>query len=1226
MIALTTELRDLLERTVKGARRAGEAGAKKALEALDVGRPDAGAGLGKETLALRRLLRAHARQLGDSRDAGTGAQGVSRLTREVAYEHWHRMLFARFLAENGLLIEPTRRVVVTLEEVEGLAREGGLEKWRLAASYAQEMLPAIFRSDDPSLAVALPPETQQTLEALLAGLPPDVFRADDALGWTYQFWQSDEKKRVNESAVVIGADELPAVTQLFTEHYMVDFLLHNTLGAWHAGKILVRRSDLLGSAESEGALRAAVAVSGYTFDYLRFVRSGEKRDGPWRVAAGTHDTWPRAARDVSVLDPCCGSGHFLVAAFDLLVRLRMQEEGLSLRDAILSVLRENLFGLELDARCVQIAAFAVALHAWKWLGEPLKIPIPNIACCGLSVGASRDDWVARAGADSRLREGMAALHELFQRAPVLGALIDPARMAGGDLHIASLDEVGPTLVRALDATETPEAAEAGIAARGMLDAIAMLRRRYTLVLTNPPYLGRGKQGLELAEYADTFEKESRQDLATVFMSRALRWCAKDGTVAMVLPQNWLFLTRYTKLRQRLLRERTWSFVARLGEHAFESAEAAGAFAALVAISGAAPSADASFIGLDVSNQRGEVPIHAKEKARLLGGASPTAEAGVGANETLRSDVGSQVPGARTHGECSILIQAKLAKGPDARVVMGETGGEDLLETRAVTSTGMQTFDRPRFVREFWELAAVPTSRWKLLQTGSSALDCYHGMSSAVRWDGGSGELAAYMSALAEDGYTSGIWRAGSQFWGRRGVAMSLMGELRAHLYVGDAFDTSVGALIPRDVREVTALWCFASSDAFRRAVRQVDQKVMVTNATLGKVEFDHGHWAEVAGNAYPQGLPDPQSNDPTQWLFHGHPAGMAAAGRPEASPLAVGDLVGPERHASLVCREVSLADVLQVAVARLVGYQWPAELASDIPLDVAARDWVGRCAELRPLADEDGVVPVSRMRGEASAAERLEVMLRTAFGTTGRVVDAAVISRLLSASSSKSGTLDEWLRNEFFEQHCALSNHRPFVWHIWDGRPDGFQVLVHYHRLAAPDGQGRRLLEKIAHAYLGEWIDRQRAEQRERRDGADARLEAALQLQRELEAILLGEPPYDIFVRWKALSEQPIGWEPSVDDGIRLNIRPFLLANAVRNRGAGVLRARPNVKWGVDRGSDPEGLRPKAMFPWCWCYDPENPGHQGDFAGTSNFDGKRWNDLHFSLKARRAARVNGGGK
>ncbi|MGB4804980.1 MAG: hypothetical protein WBV59_20225, partial [Anaerolineae bacterium] len=170
---------------------------------------------------------------------------------------------------------------------------------------------------------------------------------------------------------------------------------------------------------------------------------------------------------------------------------------------------------------------------------------------------------------------------------------------------------------------------------------------------------------------------------------------------------------------------------------------------------------------------------------------------------------------------------------------------------------------------------------------------------------------------------------------------------------------------------------------------------------------------------------------------------------------------------------------------------------------------------------------------------------------------AAEQERLLASVGYAGKTLDDWLADGFFSQHCRLFHNRPFIWHIWDGRKDGFAALVNYHKL------DRARLEKLTYTYLGAWISRQRDEQGASIGGADGRLVAALALQKKLVAILEGEPPYDIYVRWKPLHQQPIGWAPDLNDGVRLNIRPFVTA--------GVLRSKFTINWKVDRGTNPDG-------------------------------------------------------
>ena len=288
-----------------------------------------------EQRTLRNRLRAHARHLGDCVEARSGAHAIDHLVQECAYEHWHGMLFARFLAENHLLIEPEMGVAITLDECEELAKEEGpngkQDKWALAARFAHRMLPQVFRPDHPVFEVQFAREYRLKLEGLIEGLPAEVCTATDALGWVYQFWQTKKKDEVNRSEVKIGADELPAVTQLFTEPYMVQFLLHNSLGAWWMSKQVSGEEvrEVL-----ENRLRDRYSPPGCRLDYLRFIEvtgNGSQVSGKEAVsgdgsqvtggksvsfrcqtpdtghlepAAGWFDGWPDDLSGFRLLDPC----------------------------------------------------------------------------------------------------------------------------------------------------------------------------------------------------------------------------------------------------------------------------------------------------------------------------------------------------------------------------------------------------------------------------------------------------------------------------------------------------------------------------------------------------------------------------------------------------------------------------------------------------------------------------------------------------------------------------------------------------------------------------------------------------------------------------------------------------------------------------------------------------------------------------------------------------------
>jgi hypothetical protein len=344
--------------------------------------------------------------------------------------------------------------------------------------------------------------------------------------------------------------------------------------------------------------------------------------------------------------------------------------------------------------------------------------------------------------------------------------------------------------------------------------------------------------------------------------------------------------------------------------------------------------------------------------------------------------------------------------------------------------------------------------------------------------------------------------------------------------------------------------------------------------TLVKVPFDLAHWTRIAEQKYPNGLPKPYTDDPTQWIFHGHPCGSVIWNE-EKKWTAHGPLRTDH-------------SVLHVAVARLLGYRWPAELDPNMELADEQREWVKRCEALAGYADEDGIVCIPPVRGEAAASDRLLNLLAAAYGDAW---SNDTLASLLTSADHAGKTLETWLREKFFTQHCKLFQHRPFIWHIWDGLRDGFAALVNYHKLDS------KLLETLIYTYLGDWISRQKQDIATNVDGAAERLATAEVLKKRLELILEGEAPYDIFVRWKPLEKQPIGWDPDLNDGVRLNIRPFMTVPDIGKKGAGCLRDKPNIDWRIDRGKDVESA------PW-----------------HNLFKGVRVNDHHLKLSEKRMAR------
>jgi len=801
---LAKPLRSQLESTVKSARDVAEKAALAALRQLAVSEAKAPDYLSDDLKALRRRLRAHGRALGDVK-AKDDTQGLQHLVWEVAYEHWHRMLFARFLAENGLLMWELG-APVSLEDCQNLVdheqamlegeKLGSKTQWELAGKLAARMLPQVFKPQSPVFELAFAPEHQRELERLLAGLPPEVFKASDSLGWVYQFWQSKRKDEVNKSEVPIGADELPAVTQLFTEPYMVDFLLHNSLGAWWATRHPGKNCPV-------------------SLPYLRTLENGTP-------VAGKLEGWPNRLDTFKLLDPCCGSGHFLVAAFLLLVPMRMAAEGLSAKGAVDAVLADNLHGLELDARCVEIAVFALALAAWRFpdengnaLGVRSEMPVPNVACCGLKISASAEDWEALVSSDEAnadlTRQELRHLHSTFAQAPTLGSLLDPERSLGaGSLGLFDFESTRALLERALR-NERQTATSMGLGdrdddmwdlaltARGLLDAARLLSRRYHYVITNVPYLVRGKQSEFLRKYCEKNYPAAKNDLATVFIERCHSLCLDGSTFGIVSPQNWWFLQSYVHFRKWLLSSTTLNSVASLGEEAWEYFGDRGPLATLVICTRAEPAPDSHFAAFN------SFKIKALEDKRH----------------------------ALANGEVLVLSQSSQVQNPDSRIALEGGQDGDLLSQYAFSSIGLSTSDTPLFVQFFWEHENSEIGAdWEFHQSAPEATKEWAGMECVVRYERGEGRMRALAAAQDID---RGRDKQGVNAWGRAGVAVRLMRDLPVSLYVGNKFDNNIGVLVPHDESHVAAIWCYCSSTEYASAIRRIDQKLNVTNGTLRKV-------------------------------------------------------------------------------------------------------------------------------------------------------------------------------------------------------------------------------------------------------------------------------------------------------------------------------------------------------------------------------------------------------
>ena len=401
-------------------------------------------------------------------------------------------------------------------------------------------MPFLFERIDDYTELLLPDDllsNSSILAYVREAMTPDVCEDVEVIGWLYQFYISEKKDEVFaglKKNKKITAENIPAATQLFTPHWIVRYLVENSLGRlWllnHPNSRLAEQMDYY------------VAPEESETDFLRISRP----------------------EDIRLCDPACGSGHMLTYAFDLLYAI-YEEEGYEATEIPGLILTHNLYGIEIDDRAGALAAFALAMKAATKLGRRrfLREAAQPKICVLQDVRftpSEMQDVAAVVGSDlftAEFRETMGQ----FEQAKNFGSLIvpklrDPAEVArvvrlkdfGGDLLLRDVQE------RVLKVLEMAEA----------------LSPKYHVVVANPPYAGASGLNPALKTWTSENYPSSKADLFAMFIERCLSLSERLGLAALINMPSWMFLSAYEKLRLKILRDASILTLAHIGERGFDT--------------------------------------------------------------------------------------------------------------------------------------------------------------------------------------------------------------------------------------------------------------------------------------------------------------------------------------------------------------------------------------------------------------------------------------------------------------------------------------------------------------------------------------------------------------------------------------------------------------------------------------------------------------------------------
>ena len=504
-------------------------------------------------------------------------KGFSQVMEEAAYTWFNRFIALRFMEVNGYL--PSKIRVFTDEsgafkpeilkqaisvDIEGLDRNKVLDL--LDKQDNEELFKYLLITQCNALNVGLPYMFEKIGGWTELLFPANLLRQDSVIGqmiseipeedwtdavqiigWLYQYYNSelkDETFALLKKNVKITKERIPAATQLFTPDWIVRYMVENSLGRlWYEGHPDFDKSQwkyYLDEAKQEPEVEAQ----------LQKIRAEYATIKP---------------EEIKVIDPCMGSGHILVYAFDVLMQI-YTSAGCSERDAAKSILENNLYGLDIDDRAGQLAYFAVMMKARKHSRRILNGEVkPNV----LSIQDSNwmtDEFIAYvAGKDMTMKSDLVMLRKTFRDAKEYGSILNVPTMQYDALY-ERID-----IIKRSYAEDLFQAQYRIIATVQLLPLVKqseIMSQKYGVVVTNPPYMGSSGMSTKLLEYVKSNYPDGKGDLFAVFMEVCNGLTSIDGFTSMITQHQWMFLAGYEKLRKRF-NEMEMVSLAHLGIGTFE---------------------------------------------------------------------------------------------------------------------------------------------------------------------------------------------------------------------------------------------------------------------------------------------------------------------------------------------------------------------------------------------------------------------------------------------------------------------------------------------------------------------------------------------------------------------------------------------------------------------------------------------------------------------------------
>ncbi|MGA4981951.1 BREX-6 system adenine-specific DNA-methyltransferase PglX [Streptomyces cellulosae] len=1180
--ALSSTIQSLRARLLEDLHAATETAYRLSVHARDAGLDEAArARRGRLEAWVAEQLRAQ----GTAKAKGNRSEDDFRreAEKQAAYTLLNRLVMLRLMEAPGPSSEPLRAPAVVTggwesrayrdfrqlapELVRGDETEGYAFLLRLTFEDLATELPGLYGPAGVADLVPIPAATlRHVIDALNTEALETCWTDDMTLGWVYQYWNDPEREALDDKlngGGKVEPHEIASKTQMFTERYMVDWLLQNSLGPmWlamcqkHGWTPEVQADGTLDRLEERRAEWRAKRASREVAltDLMPLYTDAERRWAyyvPQPIPEDAVAQAPETVRELRLLDPAVGSGHFLVVALDLLVALYREEarhrgeaggERWSERAIVERILSHNLHGIDLDPRAAQIAAAALWLKA-RQVAPDARPERLNLVASNLRLASLPDDDPALIelrreveretgipggltdtlihalrGADhlgSLLKVDTAVDEALERHEAVLGRAVaeqgdlfagfkpQPERVAIGR------DEAKATLLDLLEGFLAKHTGgdDLGLRLRGEQLAagvrfVRLVRQEaYDLVVANPPYQGTSK--MADTKYIEKTYPLGKADLYAAFLLRGLELVRDGGVSAMLTMRNWMFIQQYAGLREYLLGTHGLRALGDFDRGAFENVQDEVVSVAVSAFARA---------------------TSAKESMALC--PTPREDKSRDAERTQRKRAATLChEGRHTFDPAGLktVPEWPLVYWWSSRVLQRYAASPKLLDV-SPPKKGMTTSDNTRFISSGWELLRYGEQGWAPYVMGAKGMRWVDMSEKAIRWSRFGLEVKVFNEHLYSS-YTRSIQN--EKYYFRRGVAFSTIGarfSVRAYRRPS-VFDTGGSSIFPDDV---PGSICLLNSARTQQILSSLNPTVNYKNGDVDRVpiiKIDNSTeiWEIVESAALKEARRTEPLNEfrrpgPSPWR-HAQDWAQAAVDRPEGVPLpGYVEQLDPEPP----------TDHLSFALGVALGRFGPAGSATEGTLDPATADL--------SHALPHGILFLDRT---LDAEDRRDGLGHPA---------AAPLHAAWNIHAPAIGTarsLRDWLASDFFKDvHKSMYESRPIHWPL-SSAGKTFVAWVNIHRMT--EQTLRVLLADHLMPTLAR-LDGELADLRAARDGADKKAarvaerqyDRMLKTRDELQAFIAdveqcadhGAPPTDNKCPSR---ERDARYAPDLDDGVMIN-------------------------------------------------------------------------------------------